>query len=162
MTDLMECMLMVNGEQETVHIDAGTTLLDALRTRLQLTGTKRGCNQGVCGACTVLLDGRPVRGCLTLAANCADRDIKTVEGVSGAGALSAVQRALVESGAVQCGFCVPGMVLTLEALLREHPAPSALEVRKALSGNLCRCSGYVKIVDAALHAARAHAAGAKQ
>ena len=164
----MECTLTVNGEQEMLHIDAATTLLEALRTQLQLTGAKRGCNQGVCGACTVLLDGQPVRGCLTLAANCGERDIRTIEGVSvtgagmsGASALSAVQRALVEGGAVQCGFCIPGMVLTLEAFLREHPAPSAAEVRDALSGNLCRCSGYVKIVEAALCAAQAHLAQAR-
>jgi aerobic-type carbon monoxide dehydrogenase small subunit (CoxS/CutS family) len=147
--------LEVNGERVPVHARAEATLLEVLREDLALTGAKRGCNQGVCGACTVLLDGVPARGCLTLAANVGGRAVTTIEGVAREGAFSPVQRAMVESGAIQCGFCTPGMILTLEALLRDNPTPSAEDVREGISGNLCRCSGYVKIVEAALAAAGA-------
>lgn len=154
MSDSLVFELSVNGEAVPVRARADATLLEILRRDLDLTGAKRGCNQGVCGACTVLLDGRPVRGCLTLAANVGGRAITTIEGVAVNGLLSRVQRAMVEQGAIQCGFCTPGMVLTLEALLRETPDPSAEELREGLSGNLCRCSGYVKIVAAAQAAAK--------
>jgi carbon-monoxide dehydrogenase small subunit len=157
MSDRLDLALNVNGEDISVRARAEATLLDVLRTELSLTGSKRGCNQGVCGACTVLLDGVPVRGCLTLAANVGERKVTTIEAVAQDGALSRVQKAMVESGAIQCGFCTPGMVLTLEALLRQTPKPSADEIRDGLSGNICRCSGYVKIVEAALAAARSAA-----
>ncbi len=153
MSDIHVHELNVNGEAHEVRFAATATLLDILRQQLGMTGAKRGCNQGVCGACTVLLDGAPVRSCLTLAANVGERQVMTVEGVQKDGMLSRVQQALLDSGAVQCGFCTPGIVIALEALLRERPMPDADEIRHALSGNLCRCSGYVKIVEAAVKAA---------
>jgi carbon-monoxide dehydrogenase small subunit len=153
MREVLAYDLNVNGEATPVRADASATLLEVLRTELNLTGSKRGCNQGVCGACTVMLDGRPVRSCLTLAANVGEREVTTVEGLAPAGALSRVQQAFLDSGAVQCGFCTPGMVVAMESLLRENPKPDAEAVREALSGNLCRCSGYVKIVEAAMRAA---------
>jgi carbon-monoxide dehydrogenase small subunit len=146
----------VNGEPQELAIRADEMLLEALRDRLGLTGAKRGCNQGVCGACTVLIDGKAMRSCLAFAADCGGRDIVTVEGLAPApGALSPVQRALVEAGAVQCGFCTPGMAIALTELLGRVARPTKGEVREAISGNLCRCSGYVKIVEAALSAAAA-------
>ena len=144
--------LRINGVGHTVAADGQRTLLEVLRDELGLTGAKRGCNQGVCGACTVLLDGRPVRACLSLAAACAGHEITTVEGLTEGNELTPVQQAFVEHGAVQCGFCTPGMVLTATALLKENPKPDVAEVRTALSGNLCRCSGYRKIVDAVVAA----------
>jgi aerobic-type carbon monoxide dehydrogenase small subunit (CoxS/CutS family) len=145
----VHCVLSVNGEQRDVLAPASATLLEALREHLGLTGTKRGCNHGVCGACTVLLDGRLARACLTLAADVGERRVTTIEGVAGEGGLSAVQRALVDAGAIQCGFCTPGFVMALEELFAREPHPTREEIRAALSGNLCRCSGYVKIVAAA-------------
>ncbi len=145
--------LTVNGAERTVDAPAPATLLTVLRDQLGLTGAKRGCNQGVCGACTVLVDGAPVRACLSLAANCADRDITTIEGLAVDGALAPVQQAFVETGAVQCGFCTSGVLLAAHAFLRSNRRPSADDVRQALSGNLCRCSGYTKIVEAVLQAA---------
>jgi carbon-monoxide dehydrogenase small subunit len=153
MSDLVDLELSLNGERVPVRARADATLLDVLRGELQMTGSKRGCNQGVCGACTVLLDGKPVRGCLTFAANVGGRAVTTIEGVGEGRTLSRVQAAMVESNAIQCGFCTPGIVLTLEALLRETPRPTVDEVREGLSGNICRCSGYVKIVEAAMRAA---------
>ncbi|MCZ7562739.1 MAG: (2Fe-2S)-binding protein [Burkholderiales bacterium] len=143
--------LQVNGAEHRLEAALGDTLLTVLRDALALTGAKRGCNQGVCGACTVLADGEPVRACLTLAHECAGREIVTIEGA--AGRAQALQEAFVETGAVQCGFCSPGMILTAAAMLERTPRPSADEVRAGLSGNLCRCSGYRKIVDAVLRAA---------
>lgn len=140
--------LDVNGERQSVSFGADETLLDVLRTRLGLAGTKLGCNQGVCGSCTVLIDGTPARSCLILAASCRGRAITTIEGIADGAKASIVQQAFIESGAVQCGFCTPGMILTAEALLRRRQKPSLPEIREALSGNLCRCSGYAKIVDA--------------
>ena len=140
--------LTINGAKRALSIEPWTTLLDALRDQLGLTGAKRGCNQGVCGACTVLRDGRPVRGCLSLAIDCAGAEIATVEGLADGDQLAAVQQAFLEASAVQCGFCTPGMLLVVQALLRENPRPSIDEIRSGLSGNLCRCSGYRKIVDA--------------
>lgn len=145
--------LKVNGLDRPVAPGL-RTLLSVLRDDLGLTGTKRGCNQGVCGACTVLVDGEPRRGCLTLAADVADREITTIEGLAPGGALSPVQRALIEAGAVQCGFCTSGMVLAAQDYLARGGAPDAEAVREALSGNICRCSGYRKIVDAVVAAAK--------
>ncbi len=153
MSDALTIEILVNGELESVIVRPEETLVTTLRERLFLTGTKRGCDQGVCGACTVLLDGQPVRGCLTLAASCIGREVTTIEGLEHSGAPSAVQAAFAETGAIQCGFCTPGMILAVTALLAETPDPDVPEVREAIAGNLCRCSGYTKIVEAALMAA---------
>ncbi len=148
----MSLTLTVNGERNVVSADSRSTLLTVLRDVLQLTGAKCGCNQGVCGACTVLADGRPVRACLMLAADCDGVEIETVEGLTENGGLSPIQRALVETGAVQCGFCTPGIVMAATALLSANPHPTESEVREGLSGNLCRCSGYAKLVEAVMRA----------
>ena len=146
MSGLSPVTLRINGEERELRAGFGDTLLSVLRDALQLTGAKRGCNQGVCGACTVLVDGRPVRACLSLAHNCQGRDIVTIEGASGLA--RDVQDAFAEAGAVQCGFCTPGMILAAAALLAEQPNADVAAIRAGLSGNLCRCSGYRKIVDA--------------
>ncbi len=148
--------LRVNGaERPVTAVAPWTTLLTVLRDELGLTGAKRGCNQGVCGACTVTIDGEPVRSCLSLALNCAERDITTVEGLAPAGALAPVQQALAEGNAVQCGFCTPGILISAHALLRRNAPLSVDDVRAGLSGNLCRCSGYKKIVEAIVRASEA-------
>ncbi len=140
--------LKINGVERQVLAGATQTLLEVLRDQLGLTGSKRGCNQGVCGACTVMVDGRPVRGCLSLAANCEGSEITTIEGVAPGGKLTPVQQALIDSGAVQCGFCTSGMVISAHWLLQRNDKPDRDEIRRTLSGNLCRCSGYRKIVEA--------------
>jgi aerobic carbon-monoxide dehydrogenase small subunit len=140
--------LTINGRTRAVRATPSTTLLTVLRDELMLTGAKRGCNQGVCGACTVLVDDQPVRGCLSLAANLAGRAITTIEGLGQRRELAPLQRALLERGAVQCGFCISGVLISAFALLRQNPTPNIDETRAALSGNLCRCSGYIKIVEA--------------
>jgi carbon-monoxide dehydrogenase small subunit len=145
----MPLALTVNGETHDVLAAPTATLLEVLRTSLGLTGTKRGCNHGVCGACTVLMDGKLARSCLALAADVGDRLVTTVEGISVGPNLSDVQRALVDSGSIQCGFCTPGFVIALTELFRRNPRPAREDIRLAISGNLCRCSGYVKIVEAA-------------
>lgn len=143
-----ECRLEVNGEPVTVWIKPSARLIDVLRDELGLIGTKEGCGNGECGACTVLVDGRPVSSCLMPAMEAHGRKLTTVEGLVGPGGeLGPVQRAFVESGGIQCGFCSPGMIMATEALLAENPAPSDKEIRKALVGNLCRCTGYVQIMD---------------
>lgn len=149
----IEIALAVNGTARRVTVPASETLLETLRERLALTGAKRGCNQGVCGACTVSIDGRPARGCLSLTANCAGSEIVTIEGMATDGRLGRIQAALEATGAVQCGFCTSGMVIAADALLRANPHPSAAEAQAGISGNLCRCSGYRTIVDAVLLAA---------
>ena len=146
--------LTVNGAPREARIPTDETLLDTLRVRLGLTGAKRGCDQGVCGACTVMVDGQAVRACLSLSVNCTGLEIVTAEGLARDGTLDPVQRALVESGAIQCGFCTPGLAITARALLNENPKPTVDEIRVAVSGNLCRCSGYVKIVEAIVMATR--------
>lgn len=140
--------LTINGRARAVRATPATTLLTVLRDELMLTGAKRGCNQGVCGACTVLVDDQPVRGCLSLATNLAGRAITTIEGLGQGRELAPLQRALLERGAVQCGFCISGVLISAFALLRQNPTPNVDETRAALSGNLCRCSGYIKIVEA--------------
>jgi aerobic-type carbon monoxide dehydrogenase small subunit (CoxS/CutS family) len=151
--DLLSYELNVNDEAVQVSAASHATLLEVLRENLFLTGTKRGCNQGVCGACTIWLDHRPVRSCLTLAANVGQRAVTTIEGIAIGGTLSSLQRCFVEHGAAQCGFCTSGMIMNLEWFLRENPAPTRDEVREALSGQFCRCTGYMKIIDATLAAA---------
>lgn len=145
----------VNGQPERVQVDPGMTLLGLLRDRLGLTGTKEGCGVGECGACTVLLDGVPVNSCLVLAAEVNGREVKTIESEAAEGQLSALQEAFITEDAVQCGFCTPGMVLSARGLLLRNPDPSEEEIRAALAGNLCRCTGYDAIVAAVRRAAAA-------
>jgi carbon-monoxide dehydrogenase small subunit len=143
----------VNGDAHTVLVKGNTTLTQLLREQLDLTGTKRGCELGDCGSCTVLLDDQPVNSCLVLAVEADGRAVTTVEGVAQNGKLAAIQEAMVNYGAVQCGYCTPGMVLSAKALLTRNPHPTEHEVREAIAGNLCRCTGYVHIVEAVLAAA---------
>jgi carbon-monoxide dehydrogenase small subunit len=140
--------LTVNGEAREVDVWAGESLLTALRDRLGLPGSKNACEQGECGSCSVLLDGTLVCSCLVLAAQADGHEVVTVEGLAAGNDLHPVQEAFVEAGAVQCGFCTPGLVVATEDLLRRNPDPTDDEVREALSGNLCRCTGYQKILDA--------------
>lgn len=147
--------LIVNGESHDLLIRPDRTLLEVLRRDLRLTGTKEGCEVGECGVCTVLLDGVPVRACLTLAVDVRGRAVTTIEGLASDGRLHPVQEAFVREGAIQCGFCSPGMILVAKALLDEVPAPTEEVIRHAISGNLCRCTGYGKIVSAVLRAAGA-------
>lgn len=142
--------LHVNGEEHEVLTEIHKTLLEVLREDLGLTGTKKGCDLGTCGACTVLIEGKPYLSCLTLAIAVQGKRIITIEGLAKAGDLHPLQKAFAENGAIQCGFCTPGMILTAKAFLDEHPSPSEGEVKKAIAGNLCRCTGYVKIVEAVL------------
>ncbi len=139
----------VNGQEQTVSIDPADTLMDVLRDRLHLTGTKDGCREGECGSCTVIVDGRPVSSCIYAAKAAEGREVETIEGLNGE-ALSGIQQAMVEAGAVQCGYCTPGFVMILTALLRQHPKPSVGMIEEALNGNICRCTGYAQIVDAVL------------
>jgi carbon-monoxide dehydrogenase small subunit len=147
--------LSVNGEEREVLVSPNETLVEVLRDRLELTGTKMGCGEGACGTCTVLLDGEPVRSCLTLAVEVQGKEIVTIEGLAEGAELHPVQEAFMEYGAIQCGFCTPGMILTGKALLDENPHPTEEEVRRAISGVVCRCTGYAKIVEAILAAADA-------
>ena len=147
--------LSVNGRAQSVAAPDSATLLEVLRDTLHLTGTKQGCDGGECGACTVLVDGAPRLACITLAASVEGRSIETIESLATQGRLSALQRAFHEQLGAQCGFCTPGMVMAAEALLRREPQPSEAQIRAALAGNLCRCTGYVKIVEAVQTAAGA-------
>ena len=140
--------LTVNGDRRTGGIPAHYTLLETLRYALGLTGSKQGCDKGDCGACTVLLDGRPVLSCITPAWEAERRDVRTVEGIAGPGRLHALQEAFEITGGAQCGFCTPGVLMSAYALLEENVSPSREEIRDALSGNLCRCTGYTKIYEA--------------
>jgi carbon-monoxide dehydrogenase small subunit len=142
------CTLRVNGEAREVAVEGTATLLEVLRYELGLTGSKQGCDEGDCGACTVLIDGRPALACLSLAVTLEGREITTIEGLAGPKGLHPVQDAFDEHGAAQCGFCTPGMIMSAKALLDRNPEASTDEVRSALAGNLCRCTGYVKIIDA--------------
>ncbi len=150
----MKIRLDVNGESHETDVWEGESLLTTLRERLALPGSKNACEQGECGSCSVLLDGTLVCACLILAAAANERDVRTVESLGSGERLHPIQRAFVDAGAVQCGFCTPGLVMATYALLRANPEPSELEVREALSGNLCRCTGYGKILEAVQHAAR--------
>lgn len=145
--------LRVNGTLHALDVPAHLLLLDLLRYRLGLTGTKESCREGACGACTVLLDGRPVASCLVLAASLDNRSIVTIEGITLGATLHPLQEAFVECGGVQCGYCTPGMILSATVLLQEAPQPTETEIRRALGGNLCRCTGYAKIVEAVQRAA---------
>jgi len=149
-----EICLTINGDPYEVVVKPKETLLDVLRDKLKLTGTKKGCDAGDCGSCTVLMDGKPVPSCLILAIEARDREITTIEGLADGENLHPIQRAFVEHGAIQCGFCTPGMVLTAKALLDETPSPTEDEIKEAMSGNICRCTGYVKIIEAIQAAAR--------
>ena len=146
-------MLNVNNENYEVFINPNKTLLEVLRGELDLIGTKRGCEEGVCGTCTVLVEGRPVRSCMTLAVEARDKRIVTIEGLQKDGHLTPLQEAFISEGAVQCGFCTSGMILTAYSLLNENPFPTEEEVLRALSGNLCRCTGYYKIKKAIMRVA---------
>ena len=149
----MNLTFTLNGRPCATDAPDHWTVLDLLRDGLSLMGTKYGCGEGVCGTCTVLADGRPLRACLVLAAHVRGRELVTVEGLEIDGRLDRLQTAFAELGAAQCGFCTPGMLLSAKALLAERPAPTEDEVREALAGNLCRCTGYTKIVEAVLVAA---------
>jgi carbon-monoxide dehydrogenase small subunit len=151
MKTLITCT--VNGEERSALADTRDTLLELLRDRLGLTGTKEGCSNGNCGTCTVLLDGAPVNACLMLALEAPGHEILTIEGVGQGGALHPIQQALVAHGGTQCGFCTPGIVLSAKALLDANPRPTSDEIRHAIAGNLCRCTGYDKIVAAVAAAA---------
>lgn len=140
--------LVVNGEWEQVSVPANMTLLQLLREKLALTGTKNGCNAGECGACTVLLNGEPVNSCMVLAVECDGARVETVEGLAKDSTLDPIQEAIIDRGGVQCGFCTPGILMSSEALLRRNPEPGDAEIREALAGNLCRCTGYLRIIEA--------------
>lgn len=146
--------LNVNGDDYDVSVYPTTTLVDAIREQVGLTGTKKGCAAGECGACTVLIDGEPTASCMTLAVQAVGHAITTIEGLASEGSMSVLQRAFMERGAIQCGYCTPGFIMVAKALLDRNPNPTEEEVRAAISGNLCRCTGYQKIVDAILDTAR--------
>ncbi len=143
-----ELRMTLNGQDVQITVEPSATLAYVLREQLGLTGTKIGCEEGECGACTVLVDGRPVNSCIYPALKAAGRRVLTIEGLSADGDLHPLQRAFVEHGAVQCGYCTPGVILSAVALLTETPHPTEEEIRRAISGNLCRCTGYLKIVQA--------------
>ena len=145
--------LTVNGETYDILVESFMSLLDALRDELHLTGTKKGCDEGDCGACTVILEGKAVTSCLVLAMDANRRDVLTVEGLAQGERLHPVQQAFLENGGVQCGFCIPGLIMTTVGYLRENPNPTEQDVRYAIGGNLCRCTGYSKVVKAILSAA---------
>ncbi len=148
--DGVELALEVNNEPVRVSVSPTATLLDLLRNSLELTGAKLGCGEGECGACSVMLDGRLVNSCLVLAVECDGSKVLTVEGLRSNGRLHPIQQAFVDCGAVQCGFCTPGMILAAYALLEANPSPSEHEIKRAFEGNLCRCTGYRKIIDAVM------------
>jgi aerobic-type carbon monoxide dehydrogenase small subunit (CoxS/CutS family) len=156
MTATFSISFTVNGKPVTVAVEPRLTLVDCLRHMLRLTGTHVGCEHGVCGACTILVDGEAVRGCLMLAVQAEGREIVTIEGLSNDEALTPLQASFRRHHAVQCGFCTPGMVVTAHALLSEEPDCDADRVREVLSGNICRCTGYISIVDAVLDARNAY------
>ena len=152
---------VLNGKRQSTRVDARLLLVDFLRNSMGLTGTKTGCGIGECGACTVLIDGDPVNSCLVMAVSVDGKSVTTVEGLGGA-ELSGLQQSFIDAGAVQCGFCTPGMLLAAKALLDKNSSPTKEEIRKAISGNLCRCTGYEKIVRAVEDAARSQGDGTKR
>jgi carbon-monoxide dehydrogenase small subunit len=150
--------LNVNGSYEEVAVEPSWTLLETVRERLRLTGPKEGCGTGDCGACSIIVDGRLITSCLMLAVQADGLEVRTVEGISSNGDLDAVQRAFIEKGGVQCGYCTPGFIVAARALLDRNPSPTLEEVREGLAGNLCRCTGYAKIYESVLAAAESMAA----
>ncbi|MBD3233981.1 MAG: 2Fe-2S iron-sulfur cluster binding domain-containing protein [candidate division Zixibacteria bacterium] len=150
----MKLDFVLNNKRVSINVKGGLRLIDLLREQLDLVGTKEGCGKGECGACTVLLDGKPVCSCLILASQVRNREVTTIEGLSIEGEMHPAQEAFTETGAVQCGFCSPGLLLSTVALLNENPEPSREQIRRALSGNLCRCTGYEKIFEAVELASR--------
>jgi len=148
--------LVVNGKEHILDIGANETLADVLRVKLNLTGTKIGCNRGECGACTVLINGIPTLSCLTLAIECEEKEILTIEGLGNpeTGELDPIQEAFVENFGVQCGFCTPGMIMSVKALLNKNPNPSEEEIKEGIQGNLCRCTGYTQIIESIQAASR--------
>ena len=152
---------IVNGRTYEALIEPRMTLLDVLRDKLDLTGTKLSCGEGECGACTVLIDGKAVLSCATLAITAREKNITTIEGLADGVTLHPIQKAFIDHGAIQCGFCTPGMIMATKALLDENPNPTRQEVKEGLGGNLCRCTGYVKIADAVLAAAETVRKGGK-
>ena len=154
MADTRAIAVTINGKAHTREVETRLTLADFLRHELNLTGTHVGCEHGVCGACTVLVNGRSVRSCLMLAVQCDGEEVATVESLGQGGGLNFLQQAFQDHHGLQCGFCTPGILMTLTEFLRDHPAPDEAEVRDAMTGNICRCTGYQGIVDAALAAAK--------
>jgi aerobic carbon-monoxide dehydrogenase small subunit len=153
MMNLHRISMTINREYEQIDVPANMTLLQMLRDKLALTGTKNGCMAGECGACTVMLNGEPVNSCMVLAVECDGAEILTVEGLARDHVLDPVQQAIIQHGGVQCGFCTPGVLISARALLDRNPDPKEDEIREALVGNLCRCTGYIRIVDAVQEAA---------
>jgi aerobic carbon-monoxide dehydrogenase small subunit len=147
--------LKINGQEHEVAVPASRTLLELLREDLMLTGTKEGCDDGTCGSCTVLLDGKPIRSCLLLAVEAKGKEVTTIEGLAEGEKLHPIQQAFVDKGAIQCGYCSPGMILTAKALLDSNPAPTEQEIKFSISGNFCRCTGYNKIITAIKAASQA-------
>ena len=145
--------LVINGETHVLEVEHRRTLLEVIRDDLRLTGTKKMCGQGECGSCTVLMDGLAVNACLVLALDADGKRIETIEGLAQGGMLHPIQEAFIEKGAIQCGFCAPGMILTTKALLAKNPSPTEVEIKTAIAGNFCRCTGYARIVDAIQSAA---------
>lgn len=145
---------VLNGEPTEAVIEDSMSLLDFIRDTLDLTGTKKGCEEGECGACTVMLDGRPINSCMSLAAEVEGHELTTIEGIAKNGKLSVIQQKFIEKWALQCGYCTPGMIMSATALLNQNPNPTEEEIRVAIEGNLCRCTGYAKIVEAISEAAQ--------
>jgi aerobic-type carbon monoxide dehydrogenase small subunit (CoxS/CutS family) len=154
MTPVAPLTITVNHVTYTINIEPNLTLVEVLRDTLGLVGTKKSCNEGECGACTVLMEGKPVASCLVLAMDAQDKEITTIEGLAEGEKLHPLQEAFVKHGGIQCGFCTPGMIMSAKALLDEKPDPTPLQVRTAISGNLCRCTGYQQIVDSVMAAAK--------
>jgi carbon-monoxide dehydrogenase small subunit len=156
-----EVILTINDQNYRVEVEPDELLVDVLRDRLRLTGTKKGCGTGDCGACTVIMDGRPVTSCLVLAVAAEGKTIMTVEGLAADGALHPLQQSFIEHGAVQCGYCTPGLLMMAKHILDHNPSPTEAEVRTGISGNLCRCTGYTKVVEAIMNAGQKMAGGGR-